>query len=133
MTLRVNTRRLGRAAAVLAVLACGVASGAAGPRRPAHVTYTVTIDGTRYHPDALTVKVGDTVVWVNRDPFPHTVTSAAGGFDSHAIAAGASWKFTPVKVGEFPYLCTLHPTMKGVLHVDPARGARRRPPQGGTS
>jgi plastocyanin len=26
-------------------------------------------------PDTLTVKRGDTAVWVNKDPFPHTVTA----------------------------------------------------------
>ncbi len=89
------------------------ASSAAGPS-PA--THTVVIDGVQFVPETLTVARGDTVVWVNRDPFPHTVTSP-GAFDSHEIAAGSQWKYTPRKVGEFPYTCTLHPNMKGTLRV----------------
>ena len=50
--------------------------------------------------------------WINKDPFPHTVT-AAGAFDSHPIAAGRSWKYKARRAGEFSYICTLHPTMKG--------------------
>ena len=64
----------------------------------------------------MTVKAGDTVVWVNKDPFPHTAT-AQGVFDSKYIAAGKSWRFKARKAGEFPYICTLHPTMKGTLVV----------------
>jgi plastocyanin len=80
-------------------------------------THTVVIEGTNYAPATLTVKRGDTVVWMNKDPFPHTVTSK-GLFDSHAIAAGRSWKYAPRKAGEFPYICTLHPNMKGTLKVE---------------
>jgi plastocyanin len=80
-------------------------------------THTVVIEGTNYAPATLTVKRGDTVVWMNKDPFPHTVTSK-GFFDSHDIAAGRSWKYAPRKAGKFPYICTLHPNMKGMLKVE---------------
>ena len=80
-------------------------------------THTVIIDSVRYKPDTITVRRGDTVVWVNQDPFPHTVT-AKGVFGSHEIPAGKSWKYTPRKAGEYIYVCTLHPTMKGTLKVE---------------
>jgi plastocyanin len=72
----------------------------------------------RDQPASLTVRVGDSVVWVNKDPFPHTVTSAGGGFDSHEIAPGKSWKYAATKKGEFPYVCIFHSTMKATLHVE---------------
>ena len=80
-------------------------------------THTVVMDGVKYEPEQLTVKRGETVIWVNKDPFPHTVT-AEGLFDSHDIPAGKSWKYTPRKAGEYAYICTLHPTMKGTLKVE---------------
>jgi plastocyanin len=79
--------------------------------------HTVVIDGVKYAPETLAVRRGDTIVWVNKDPFPHTVT-APGAFDSHAIPAGKSWQFTARKSGEFAYICTLHPNMKGTLKVE---------------
>ena len=79
-------------------------------------SHTIVIDGLKYEPETMTAKVGDRVVWINKDPFPHTVT-VAGGFDSHEIAAGKSWTYTPRKAGEYAYICTLHPTMKGTLRV----------------
>lgn len=66
----------------------------------------------------LTVQRGDTIVWVNKDPFPHTVT-AKSVFDARSIAEGKSWKYTARTPGEYPYLCTFHPNMKGTLRVLP--------------
>jgi len=80
-------------------------------------THEVVIQGLLYVPETLTVRPGDVVVWINKDPFPHTVT-AAGAFDSGSIAAGKSWRFTAKKAGTYPYLCTLHTTMKGTLRVE---------------
>ena len=80
-------------------------------------THEVVIQGLLYVPETLTVRPGDVVVWINKDPFPHTVT-AAGVFDSGSIAAGKSWRFTARKAGTHPYLCTLHTTMKGTLRVE---------------
>lgn len=75
------------------------------------------MEGTQYEPAMLTVKRGETVLWINKDPFPHTIT-APGVFDSRSIAAGKSWKYRARRAGEFPYVCTLHPTMKGMLRVE---------------
>jgi plastocyanin len=91
------------------------APGAMATRAPAE--HTVIMDGTQFDPPELTVYVGDTVIWVNKDPFPHTATSKAGGFDSGDVAPDQSWTYNTSKKGEFSYLCTLHPTMKGTLLV----------------
>jgi plastocyanin len=79
--------------------------------------HTVVIDGVLFTPAALTVKFGDTITWVNKDPFPHTATAQDRSFDSREIAANKRWKYTARKAGSFPYVCTLHPTMKGTLIV----------------
>ena len=78
---------------------------------------TVAIDGTAYAPAAVTVKRGTRVTWTNQDPFPHTVT-APGRFDSGSIAAGASWSYVARTPGQYDYICTLHPNMKGQLVVE---------------
>jgi plastocyanin len=80
--------------------------------------HTTTIDGTAFTPRRVSVKVGDSVTWTNKDPFAHTVTSRAGGFDSKTIVAGGSWTYLATRAGEFPYVCALHPAMKGTLIVE---------------
>ena len=51
-------------------------ASAAVARQP--VTHTVTIEAVAFSPPEITVKAGDSIVWVNKDPFPHTVTSQGG-------------------------------------------------------
>ena len=80
------------------------------------VIHTIVIEGVKFEPGTLTIQRGDVVIWINKDPFPHTVT-AAGTFDSHSIAVGHSWKWVARKTGQFAYACTLHPNMKGLLQV----------------
>jgi plastocyanin len=101
---------------VLIGAAAFVCLGTAAVGTAAAATHTVVIEGVKYEPEKLTVNRGDTVVWVNKDPFPHTAT-AKGAFDSHDIAAGKSWKYKASKAGDFAYVCTLHPNMHGTLTV----------------
>jgi plastocyanin len=80
---------------------------------------TIAMDGTTFTPNDLTVKVGETVTWINKDPFPHNVSSKAGGFASGDMDPDRQWQFHPTTAGAFPYVCTLHPGMQGTLHVTP--------------
>jgi len=89
---------------------------AKAPSKP--TTHTVVMDANRYMPQELTVKAGDTVVWINKDVVAHTATSSAAGFDSGSIQPGASWKYTAKRAGDFPYSCTFHPLMTGTLRVN---------------
>ena len=79
--------------------------------------HTVTIDGVQFSPAELIVHLGDRIVWVNKDPFPHTATAINKAFDSGSIAVNASWSYTVTKKGEIDYGCTFHPTMKGKIKV----------------
>jgi len=109
-------RWLATAVTGLSAAACfAIASHVAAAEKP--VAHTVIIEGVAYQPDALKVKRGDTVIWINKDPFPHTVT-AARAFDSKDIAAGASWKYVARRAGSHSYICTLHPNMKGTLTIE---------------
>jgi plastocyanin len=99
-------------ALVAGLLVCS--AGAEAARKPA--TYTVTIDGARFSPADLTVKNGDTIVWVNKDILAHTATSKGVGFDSKVILPGGSWKFVAKRKGAFAYTCSFHP-MNGTLTV----------------
>ena len=98
--------------AAVALLSISVGHGAAV--KPA--TRTVTIEAVQFQPDAIDARRGDSIVWVNKDPFPHTVT-ADGKFDSKEIKPGESWAYKVEQSGNLPYICTLHPTMKATLRV----------------
>src|SRR5262249_16415511 len=101
-------------ALALLSIGCGAPVSSAAAEKAA--THTVVMDGVKFEPATLTVARGDTVVWVNKDPFPHTVTSE-GAFDSHEIPAGRSWRYVGGKAGDYAYVCTLHPNMQATLTV----------------
>jgi plastocyanin len=114
---RANAAAVPRAAAVCALLIGALQLGLVHVALAAPATHTVVMEGVAVAPTTLTVAKGDTVVWVNKDPFPHTATAQDKSFDSKEIAPGKSWRFTAKKSGTFAYICTLHPTMKGTLVV----------------
>jgi plastocyanin len=92
----------------------------AGPPGAAKVAATsqVTIETVKYSPVAVEVKTGETVVWINNDLTPHTVTSQTGGeFNSGSIEPGTSWSHKFDQAGTFPYYCTFHTEMKGTITV----------------
>lgn len=77
----------------------------------------VTIDNFTFEPARLTVKVGTTVTWKNRDDIPHTVVSA-GKFRSKAMDTDDSYSFTFTAAGDYTYFCSLHPHMTGTIKVE---------------
>jgi plastocyanin len=77
----------------------------------------VKIDNFTFEPAKLTVKVGTTVTWKNRDDIPHTVVSA-GKFRSKAMDTDDSYSFTFTAAGDYPYFCSLHPHMTGTITVE---------------
>ena len=89
------------------------ASDATSARTGVH---EVTIDAFAFEPAVVSVDRGDTIVWRNDDPVPHTVT-APGSFDSGAIAPGGRWRYTAAIRGRHEYICSFHPMMKGLLVV----------------
>ena len=77
-------------------------------------------NGPFFSPANLTVKVGKTVTWVNKDTVTHTVTSDGSSlFDSGFMPTGATFQFSFTTAGTYPYYCTVHPFMKGTIVVTP--------------
>jgi plastocyanin len=77
----------------------------------------VHIDNFTFEPAQLTVKVGTTVTWTNRDDIPHTVVSA-GKFRSKTMDTDGTFSFTFTAPGDYKYFCSLHPHMTGMVKVE---------------
>src|SRR5712691_13496753 len=80
-------------------------------------TSAVTIQNSAFAPPTITVRVGDTVTWTNRDAFSHTSTSDTGAWDTGVITAGSSRSFTFTTAGTFAYHCSIHTFMHGTIVV----------------
>jgi plastocyanin len=89
---------------------------ASAQEKPATAT-EVKIDNFVFGPAAITVPVGTTVTWINRDDIPHTVVSTEKLFKSKVLDTDDKFSFTFTKPGEYPYFCSIHPKMTGKVVV----------------
>ena len=83
--------------------------------------HAVEIKNFVFEPRELSISVGDTVVWVNRDAFLHSATTDSAAWSSPVLFQGDRWVFVATKAGRFPYHCAAHPVMLGVLTVKDAQ------------
>lgn len=112
------TNKRGRRFRAVTVTFYAAAASALALALPASAkTWTIAIADMRFQPTSATVARGDTIVWVNHDLVPHTVTSEGSSFDSHTIAPGGNWRYRATAPGRYPYACTFHPTMRATLIV----------------
>ena len=101
----------------LAVVAFG-GCGSGGSSKSSSSPGAISMKGLRFHPDNVTVKVGQKVTWTNDDSVDHNVTATGGAkFMSQAFGNGKTYSFTPQRAGVIKYVCTLHPGMLGKLVV----------------
>ncbi len=122
----------------LAVVACGtepsetISATVLAPTSTATATSESTDSGAArqvlsdivgFQLEDLTVEVGTTVTWTNRDRASHTSSSGAPDtpidmWDSPRLGAGETFSFTFQEEGTFPYFCRVHPgSMRGTVTV----------------
>lgn len=77
----------------------------------------VKMTGIHYRADTVTVNAGETVRWVNADPVVHTVAFDDGSGTSAEIPQNGTFEFRFDRPGVYPYHCTQHPFMRGVVVV----------------
>jgi plastocyanin len=83
---------------------------------------TVEIVDACFTPTILHVQPGDSVRFVNTDPFVHNVTANLWGhFDD--LEPGTGFSATFDDPGVYPYACTYHPGMSGAIVVGDGTGA----------
>jgi len=92
---------------------------------------SVSIRDFAFQPATVTVRVGDTVTWTNRDDVIHNV-QWSGGSASPDLENGESYSRTFTSTGVFSYICGPHPFMTGSVRVLPATGGAGGGGQPGT-
>ncbi|MBT4376492.1 cupredoxin family copper-binding protein [archaeon] len=79
--------------------------------------HRVDITEFEYSPKTLSINLGDTVIWTNKDPVRHTVTSNEVNLDSDLLSEGKTYIYTFKVFGTYNYHCTPHPYMEGKVIV----------------
>ncbi len=92
-----------------------VQSVAAEPDPSEHI---IEIVGFKYIPDTLSVKAGDTVVWINKDIVPHTATADDLSFDTGELKKDESTGIVVTKDMTLSYYCIYHPSMRASLSLE---------------
>jgi plastocyanin len=74
-----------------------------------------------YFPPTLRIHVGEWVTWTNYGAEEHDLNGSAGSdqWTSGPIFSTQSYTRAFGFAGRFEYVCTYHPTMRGVVQVDP--------------
>jgi plastocyanin len=78
-------------------------------------TAQVLIKDFKFQPDQIAIQRGDTVTWTHPGPASHTVKFADS--ESPVLMNGGSYSKTFNQAGTFPYICGIHPGMKGTVVV----------------
>ena len=107
---------------VLAAAVTAVAVQVAGARS-AEMTGSsslveIKIEAFRFLEDTIRVEPGTTIRWTNRDQVGHTSTAENGEWESPLLGPGESFEVRLDDAGRFPYTCTPHPFMRGVVIVE---------------
>ncbi len=118
-----NRRRLCTAllAVGAGVLHAGAAATGAGAGADPAAVVEVEIRDYQFRPASVTVPVGGTVRWVNRERrTTHTVRlTGAQAVESERLFPDDAWERRFDRPGRYPYECGPHPEMKGEVVVTP--------------
>lgn len=79
----------------------------------------IRIEGYKFLPPEVSIKVGDSVRWINGEKrTSHSVVfPAEGGLESDRMFPEESWQRRFDKAGRYDYHCGPHPEMKGSIVV----------------
>ncbi len=103
--------------AMIAMLLLAGSPSVTANDQPSAANAEVKIDNLSFGPPTLTIPVGATVTWTNRDDIPHTVVSTDGVFKSKVRDTDEKFSYTFTKAGTYPYYCSVHPKMTGKVVV----------------
>ena len=95
-------------------LAAAIPARAVDPEGP---TAAIEISDFAFAPRTLTIAVGTTVTWRNRDAEPHTVRGAEEVVRSGALDQDEAYSFRFDRPGTYHYGCSIHPQMSGTIVV----------------
>jgi len=134
MSKALSTRRTWARGVAVSALVMGMATtapehAAAQEARVAAAQHDVTQHNLQNDPNDMTIGVGDTVVWTNKETDPQTIHSVvqSGGseINSPDIPPGATFTWTFTQVEEYHFVCRFHPDMFMMLHVVDAKTAAK--------
>jgi len=96
------------------------------PEEPQTETHTIEIINYNFVPEELTINVGDTVTWVNKDTLTvgentdyrvHVVAGHYGKFRSPRLLVGDTYSYTFAEAGTYTYTDAVSPSNTGIAKI----------------
>jgi plastocyanin len=84
--------------------------------------YSVNISNFAFEPKELNITVNSSVTWTNNDTARHNIVTDAGAtseIKSPLLNKGEMFTYNFTEAGDYPYHCGTHPSMVGIIHVNP--------------
>lgn len=79
----------------------------------------VEIKGFAFNPSEITIKAGESIVWINQDGVSHSVRGDSGNeINSPSLSKGESYEHQFNEAGTYDYHCEPHKYMKGKVIVE---------------
>ncbi len=105
--------------AIISMTVSAAPNDVTGEHHATSTPITVTIDAFQFQPDKIRIKRGQSVIFINKDEVPHTVTADKNGhFDSSGIVKGGEQHEVFFEsAGIQDYSCDFHPSMRGRVIV----------------
>ncbi len=85
-----------------------------GPSSRSHIVH---IRNLQFSPSDLVVAPGDTVIWINHDLVPHTITADDKSWSSDGLDSDDRWELVVHEGTRETYFCRYHPSMEARFHV----------------
>lgn len=102
---------LGLAASAACLTTATISDAQTAPRE-----IVVTMDNMNFGRLPSDAKVGDVIIWDNRDTVQHTATARDGSFDVR-LQPSKKGRTVLTKAGNLAIYCIYHPMMRGTLRV----------------
>ena len=100
-----------------------------GSTQVAHAqSAAVTMQNFAFQPDPVTIAVGTTLTWTNKDSAPHALNASDGAWSTASMNTGNSASVTFSQAGTFTYYCRIHQRMHGTVIVKSAAFPTSTPP-----
>jgi plastocyanin len=76
----------------------------------------IEIEKLVFTPKSVTVEVGDTIEWTNKDVFAHTATADDKSWEV-VLAPHSTGSYVVENAGTVGYFCRFHPNMRGMIEA----------------
>ena len=79
-------------------------------------THTILLENNQFKPTKLDIKIGDSIIWINKDSNQHTITFEDARLNK-ILNKGETISYTFKEEEEARYFCRFHSGMQGSIKI----------------